>query len=837
MADNPIKHSDIIEQGDPFEDTIRGLEQLLRMLKKTAKEYLKFAKAQDSSTKQGKKNIQAVAKATNELSSRERDAIRIKKQLRKEREKLRSMDTAEFRALVKTKEAVRAKNLELRSAAKAMRTGAKTTNTWRKALGSFAAKFNTIGNIAANVASTITRQFVRAVREAIKVISTFEQAMADVRSITQATDKEFNLLRVSAKKLGQTTKFTASEVAKLQKEYAKLGFSTEEILKAQKATLSLAAATNTELPRATEVVGITLRQFGLQASETQRVVDVMAKSFISSGLDMEKFAESMKFVAPAAKASNISLERTTAMLGLLATSGIAGSLSGTSLRRIFTLMAISGRDAAERIRELSIEEIGLAEANAEVQQRAATALLVLADGVADIDDFEEALRNAGGTAKEVADVQLDTLNNQLILLKSAWDGVLISLGDTEGAVEGTKDAIGTFAKALNLLSSSIENAREKDGLWRKSQKATRKVVLENIPILGRLFRTKNRIVTVVDTLHARQEELNESTEDLQETWESPGGANDFFVKLNKVKTELEDIEKLIKRLDEFKFKEEDLDPIDPDLPGEGVTTTPEQKRQAQQNLDEAQVRRDQAEATRQAKEKEAADKRAKIADEEEKLKQDKIAATFELANRLTTTFTDLFARQKEKELSAAGDNAEKRLEIEKKFAQREQILAISQAVIDGAASILKTKATLGLPAAIPFMIADAAITAAQIGVIASQKFGEGEIDILGPSHSRGGINAEIEGGESVINKHSTAKYRGLLEAINTNDTAAIADAALQNQAFHEVWGRTGIRETTTNYRDPYMKKLYEAFIETPTIIPDGPRTERYPNGRTRIING
>lgn len=220
----------------------------------------------------------------------------------------------------------------------------------------------------------------------------------------------------------------------------------------------------------------------------------------------------------------------------------------------------------------------------------------------------------------------------------------------------------------------------------------------------------------------------------------------------------------------------------------------------------------------------------------EKEKQEKIQATFDLANRLTSTFTDLFEAQKQKELSAVGDNAEKRAAIEKKYAKKQQILAIGQAVVDAALGIQKTVATLGMPLAIPFIAASAALSAVQIGIIASQKFAEGEVDIAGPSHSRGGINAEIEGGESVINKRSTSKYKTLLEAINTNDTAAIADAALNNSAFHEVWGRTMPRNIEVHHEDVWTKKLYEAFINTPVVIPSGARTEIRGN-RTRIING
>ena len=57
MADNPIKHSDIIQPGDPFKDTIKGLEKMIKLLKEAAKDYLAFAQKQNTATKQGQKNI------------------------------------------------------------------------------------------------------------------------------------------------------------------------------------------------------------------------------------------------------------------------------------------------------------------------------------------------------------------------------------------------------------------------------------------------------------------------------------------------------------------------------------------------------------------------------------------------------------------------------------------------------------------------------------------------------------------------------------------------------------------------------------------------------------
>ena len=182
----------------------------------------------------------------------------------------------------------------------------------------------------------------------------------------------------------------------------------------------------------------------------------------------------------------------------------------------------------------------------------------------------------------------------------------------------------------------------------------------------------------------------------------------------------------------------------------------------------------------------------------EDLKQKKIQESFDLANRLTNTFSDIFAAAKAKELSMVGDNAEKREAIEKKYAKREQIMAIAQAVIDGALALQKIQGSIPPPANIPFLIASGALTATQVGVIASQKFAKGDIDIKGPSHARGGISAEIEGGESVINKRSTSKYKDLLRAINEDDQMRIMDAMGRDRKIN-----------VNGSGDPYNRKIYE----------------------------
>ena len=185
----------------------------------------------------------------------------------------------------------------------------KRTGTTTKSFGKMA------GGVLAAVAAF--KLVSSAVGSAINTFKAFEFQMAKVRATTGASNKDFKKLTATAQQLGRTTFFTAQQVAELQTNYGKLGFTTQEILNAQEATLLLATATGSDLARAATVAGASVRGFGLDASETERVVDVMAVAFTSSAMDIEKWQTSMTKVAPIAKASGFSIEDTAAMMSKL----------------------------------------------------------------------------------------------------------------------------------------------------------------------------------------------------------------------------------------------------------------------------------------------------------------------------------------------------------------------------------------------------------------------------------------------------------------------------------------------------------------------------------------
>lgn len=286
-------------------------------------------------------------------------------------------------------------------------------------------------NIAAmgrNMSMGITAPLVAIGATSFKVAADFEQSMAKVKAVSGATGDEFKKLQDNAKELGRTTRFTASEVSALQLEYAKLGFSADEITQVTGATLNLAQATGSDLAQSAEVAGATLRAFGLDASETGRVTDVMAASFSTSALDLDSFQDSMKFVAPVAKAAGVSLEEATAMLGQLANNGIKGSNAGTSLRRILQEVAGTGQPFSEAMKKSADEVINLADAKDEVGRTASSAFLVLKEGMGDVAGLTTELQHAEGAAAGMAAIMDDTAQGAMKRMQSAVEGAQIEIG-------------------------------------------------------------------------------------------------------------------------------------------------------------------------------------------------------------------------------------------------------------------------------------------------------------------------------------------------------------------------------------------------------------------------
>lgn len=349
----------------------------------------------------------------------------------------------------------------------------------------------------------------------IGIFSGFEKANSQLQAVLgdSGTKGNMDLLKQSAQELGASTAFTASEVAGLQIEFAKLGFNPKQIDDATESTLALAAASGTELAEAAAVTGATLGGFGLDAAETGRVTDVMAKSFSTSALDMEKFKESMKSAAPAAKAVGISVEKTTALLGTLANAGIAGSKAGNNLKTSLIKLNDAGLTLDEGLKKVADSEDKLGAAAALVGKNAAASFLVLAEGTEVTAGLEAGLNNAAGAAQKMADIQLDNLAGDVTILGSAFEGAILAIESGEGAINSFLRGAVQFATRVLGVLTGVKKATENviDTNVALSQ-SSRESVKENESLVKSYEELSNK-----ENLDAEEKrELNEVTQELIE---------------------------------------------------------------------------------------------------------------------------------------------------------------------------------------------------------------------------------------------------------------------------------------------------------------------------------
>lgn len=529
--------------------TVKALESQLKRLKNEAKDV-------NIETEEGRKNFFELAKevrATKTQVKTFNDALRATKQAFDGAEKSYNGIIRKNKELVAE---VRQLNPEIAEEAKRIKLLQReiraNTDTLKKFDDALGRNFRNVGNYQSALKGATGATFklgtalgagflgvqalANGIKEGFQAFVGFEFAIAKVGAVSGATRSELLALENNARDLGSSTQFTATQVADLQLEFAKLGFTAKEIVNVTGATLDLATATGESLAKSAAVAGTTLRGFGLDVMETGRVTDVMAKSFSSSALDLDSFKESMKLVAPIAKSAGVPLEQVTAMLSSLADAGIKGSAAGTSLRRILTDMSATGKPASEALRELSEKGITLTDAMDEVGRTAQTSLLILSENQAKTDGLTVSYRNATGSAKAMADQMRATTKGAIDQLSSAVEGLGINVFTF--ASKGINFAIKAITSLVGWLNSWFEASPVNQI---ENERIELLALTEALKLSNDDRATQNEIINelnqkypgLLENIKAEQLSNEELASVLKETVSTEKGKSDLISEINK----------------------------------------------------------------------------------------------------------------------------------------------------------------------------------------------------------------------------------------------------------------------------------------------------------------
>lgn len=332
---------------------------------------------------------------------------------------------------------------------------------------SFSKLKSTIAGIFVGFGQMIGQTFLGAIRQFQNTIKDFEFANANLAAILGTTRDKITDLTEDAKRLGAATKYTASEVTNLQTELAKLGFNKQEILEATQYVLRFAGATGAELPEAAKLAGAAIRAFGLETTDTERVVSAMAIATTRSAMDFGYLQTALSTVAPVAQAFGFTIEDTMSLLGTLANAGFDASSAATATRNILLNLADSsgklavalGRpitsldQLAPALKELDEEGIDLAKTLELTDKRSVAAFNAFLTGADKLIPLRDAVTDVGDELKAMSDEKMNTVQGSIKIMESAIEGLILKFYESRGVMKLVIDA---FTGLINGIGWCID---------------------------------------------------------------------------------------------------------------------------------------------------------------------------------------------------------------------------------------------------------------------------------------------------------------------------------------------------------------------------------------------
>ena len=291
----------------------------------------------------------------------------------------------------------------------------------------------------------------------IETTRNFEDGMARVQAVTNATQAEFQMMEQEALKWGSTTRYTATEAANSLENLTRNGLSAQQATEALGPTLQFAQANTIGLAEAADITTNVMNGFGLEVKNSGRVNDVLSSTAAHSATNISMLAEAEKNAAPFGHSLGQSIEEVNAALGVLADVGIKGSDAGTAIRMV--LMGLASPTAKQQkafkqlgvdISESSLRSEGLTKTLEKLRdsgvmkaansaellgdifgRRVAPQAMALLNNIDGLKTKLDILNNSQGTTERMFEQSYSDLSNSIYGIQSAWENFLILVGEAE----------------------------------------------------------------------------------------------------------------------------------------------------------------------------------------------------------------------------------------------------------------------------------------------------------------------------------------------------------------------------------------------------------------------
>lgn len=245
------------------------------------------------------------------------------------------------------------------------------TQEIRKASSSISGIFSTSTKQLKELANTQIAQVVSiasivgsitsAVKTGIEFEDTFLRATAKIKGGVEKDSAEFKQLEELVLDLGAKTEFSTTQAGQGLDFWAKAGKTTNEIMTLLPKSLDMATASGLDLGRASSIIADSLGIFNLNsndmnqlATNTDRIMDTMAKTVTITNTDIEQLFETSKIAGGIFTTAGQSIETFNSAVAILASSSMKGSVAGTALRGIMSKLSSPVAKAKDTLNRLGI---------------------------------------------------------------------------------------------------------------------------------------------------------------------------------------------------------------------------------------------------------------------------------------------------------------------------------------------------------------------------------------------------------------------------------------------------------------------------------------------------
>lgn len=292
----------------------------------------------------------------------------------------------------------------------------------------------------------------------------YGQALSDLSAITGATGAQLKSLDEAAQEMGRSTEYSASQAVEALKLMAsakpELLQTADGLTDATRSALTLAQAAGSTLPDATRTLALSLNQFGAGAQEADRYINVLAAGAKFGASEIADTAAAIKNGGVAAAQAGVGFETLNAAIQVLAEREIKGGEAGTALRNVILALekgtdktlkpSVVGLSGA--LDNLSKKNLSTAQAVKLLGVENINAASVLVDNRSKLNALTLALTGTQ-TAHEQAAIRVNNLNGDIMGLTSAFEGMIIKIGQT--STGPLRSGIQSVTDGINLLTDNF----------------------------------------------------------------------------------------------------------------------------------------------------------------------------------------------------------------------------------------------------------------------------------------------------------------------------------------------------------------------------------------------